>query len=273
MPCWGYVFNEPTVPVAGPGGLVRPGRKVVLLGDTCDSTAIAPLARGCDLISHEATFNRGEGAGEGHLWFKKKRGVGACMLIFIPLRPVALAETLPLLPLLHCTHARVSASFLSPLPRTHTCTLAPCVTGMEEKARIATHSTAEQAGAFAGSIRARNLVLTHFSARYEQNRWLAQRERHVKERGSELNSSVAAGLMEEARGLAGGAKVWLANDFYTFTVGPRQPVSAQAAAESEAAHVGGGGSRLSGGQRGGPREGQFVAARRQGQQGARREQR
>lgn len=31
-------------------------RKVCLLGDTSDSRAIASLARGCDLLSHEATF-------------------------------------------------------------------------------------------------------------------------------------------------------------------------------------------------------------------------
>ena len=37
---------------------------------------------------------------------------------------------------------------------------------MEEKARVATHSTTEQAGLFARDIRARTLVLTHFSARW-----------------------------------------------------------------------------------------------------------
>lgn len=34
----------------------RHSRKVCLLGDTCDSRAIARLAQGCDLLSHEATF-------------------------------------------------------------------------------------------------------------------------------------------------------------------------------------------------------------------------
>lgn len=35
----------------------RKGKKVVLLGDTSDSTSLAEAARGCDLIVHEATFD------------------------------------------------------------------------------------------------------------------------------------------------------------------------------------------------------------------------
>ncbi|BDA44477.1 Zinc phosphodiesterase ELAC protein 1 [Coccomyxa sp. Obi] len=95
VPCWGYVFQEPgtpptpdqalmasagvtedavrsamqrgpSAPVALPDGssvpvreLVRPprrGRKVVLLGDTCNSRAILRVGEGADLLSHEATF-------------------------------------------------------------------------------------------------------------------------------------------------------------------------------------------------------------------------
>lgn len=37
-------------------------RKVAVLGDTIDSRAIAPLALGCDVLSHEATFSRVCGA-------------------------------------------------------------------------------------------------------------------------------------------------------------------------------------------------------------------
>lgn len=38
---------------------------------------------------------------------------------------------------------------------------------MRDKARIATHSTGRQAGEFAAAVRARQLVLTHFSGRYQ----------------------------------------------------------------------------------------------------------
>lgn len=158
MPCWGYVFQEPDTTIPGSSNeAVRPGRKLVILGDTMDSTAIAEIARGCDLISHEATFNR----------------------------------------------------------------------GMEAKALIATHSTAEQAGAFARSIDAKSLVLTHFSARYEQMDKMSKAWAAAKARGvtmAELNAGVAGQLQQEAKEAAGPCKVYLANDYYTFTVPPQEVV-------------------------------------------------
>lgn len=59
VPCWGYVFRE-VQPASGPDAPPNPAsRKVVILGDTVNSRAIAPLAAGCDVLSHEATFARG----------------------------------------------------------------------------------------------------------------------------------------------------------------------------------------------------------------------
>jgi ribonuclease Z len=91
VPCWGYVFHERDVPgavdverlMASPLGGKRlgpwlqalkngavidgvrredvcgpsiGGRKVVVLGDTCDSSGIAHLAERCNLLVHEATM-------------------------------------------------------------------------------------------------------------------------------------------------------------------------------------------------------------------------
>eukprot|EP00889_Picochlorum_renovo_P000880 jgi/Picre1/27910/NNA_000873.t1 len=148
MPCWGYVFEEP--PAQG----INP-RKIVLLGDTCNSEAIAKPAMGCDLLSHEATYKN----------------------------------------------------------------------GMEDKARIATHSTSSQAGSFARRVKAKNLVLTHFSARYDQvdkykKMWTTAREKGMTV--GEMQSSSVATLQEEARATAGNARVYLANDFYTFRLSPKR---------------------------------------------------
>ncbi|KAG1659228.1 hypothetical protein FOA52_008997 [Chlamydomonas sp. UWO 241] len=105
VPCWGYVMSETRTRGAGgssgsaDGERTASPRKIALLGDTCNSAAIAPLALGCDVIAHEATF----------------------------------------------------------------------MAGMEDKCRVAQHSTGYAAGAFAGAVLARHLVLTHFSARYRQN--------------------------------------------------------------------------------------------------------
>eukprot|EP01023_Acetabularia_acetabulum_P064517 TRINITY_DN8360_c0_g1_i4.p1 TRINITY_DN8360_c0_g1~~TRINITY_DN8360_c0_g1_i4.p1 ORF type:complete len:554 (-),score=68.95 TRINITY_DN8360_c0_g1_i4:136-1572(-) len=87
LPCWGYVFKEQK----------QNARKVVLLGDTCNSDTLIPIAKNADMLSHEATFSKGH----------------------------------------------------------------------EDKAKKAMHSTAEMAGNFARKIRAKALVLTHFSSRYQ----------------------------------------------------------------------------------------------------------
>ena len=42
---------------AGYSALTRLGRKVVILGDTCNSDTVLAMGRGADLVSHEATFS------------------------------------------------------------------------------------------------------------------------------------------------------------------------------------------------------------------------
>ncbi|KAK9808685.1 hypothetical protein WJX72_001882 [[Myrmecia] bisecta] len=195
VPCWGYVMKEADQPSqinvalvkelgGSPEALVQyvrararsitldtpiqtakgpvelgmlltpgiPGRKIVLLGDTCNSAAVAELAQGADLVSHEATFAR----------------------------------------------------------------------GMEEKAHIAQHSTADMAGAFARCINARDLVLTHFSARYTPTR----KEQHGG-RGTFADDSDAAtadgssdinSLIWQAQQAFGRPNVQAAADFSTFVV-------------------------------------------------------
>lgn len=150
MPCWGYVFEEfPTDDEYAP-------RKIVLLGDTCNSESIARAAMDCDLLSHEATYKN----------------------------------------------------------------------GMEDKARIATHSTSSQAGSFARRVNAKALVLTHFSARYDQvdkykKMWTTAREKGMTV--GEMQSSSVSILQEEAKAEAGDqCRVYLANDFYTFRLSPKR---------------------------------------------------
>uniref|UniRef100_A0A1D2A4U1 SAP domain-containing protein n=1 Tax=Auxenochlorella protothecoides TaxID=3075 RepID=A0A1D2A4U1_AUXPR len=190
VPCWGYVLRERSALAAregpgegaaaglapaegsGPGptplntpGVVRPGRKLVLLGDTAESTAIATLARGADLVSHEATF---------------------------------------------CAR-------------------------MQSKARIATHSTALEAGRFAAQVGARLLVLTHFSARYdtpsrrdggpEEGRGRGRRGGGPPPREPEAPPDVPEEqlqvlLREAAQGLGPGGKLRLARDLLTWRLPP-----------------------------------------------------
>ena len=35
----------------------RPGRKVVVCGDTCDASALARMAEGCDVLVHEVSVS------------------------------------------------------------------------------------------------------------------------------------------------------------------------------------------------------------------------
>lgn len=112
------------------------GRKIVILGDTCDSSQLIPLAYDADILTHECTF--------------------------------AASESL--------------------------------------RAKRAFHSTSTMAGLFASRIRAKNLLLTHFSVRYN----------------SEIPSLTGlfslTSLLKEAQSTAANVKVFIATDFSTFKI-------------------------------------------------------
>ncbi len=110
----------------------RPGRKVVLLGDTQDATGISAAAQGCDLLVHEATYEASRTA----------------------------------------------------------------------KAEQWGHSTSAMAGAFARSVGARHLIITHFSSRYTD---------------ADADGGIAQ-LLAEAQAECPQATVDAADDLWTFTL-------------------------------------------------------
>jgi hypothetical protein len=94
---------------------------------------------------------------------------------------------------------------------------------MAVKARVATHSTGRQAGTFAANVGARQLVLTHFSGRYEGGLEqppppgvAADGAAHVDER-----VSLDALRREAADAAGGGIPVACACDGFTWRVAPR----------------------------------------------------
>ncbi|KAI0722640.1 Metallo-hydrolase/oxidoreductase [Earliella scabrosa] len=133
----------------------KPGRKIVILGDTYDPSPIAELAQDACLLIHEAT--------NAHL-----PGVDP------DTKEADTYET------------------------------------VEARAKSRGHSTPQMAGAFAKRIRARKLVLNHFSARYA---------------GNDDVDDVARRIMAAIRQLAEntyGGEVVCARDLMTFDVGPRK---------------------------------------------------
>lgn len=130
----------------------RPGRKIVVLGDTYDPSPIVPLAMDADLLVHEAT--------NAHL-----PGVDARTK----------AED---------THESV-----------------------RKRAVERGHSTPQMAGAFARRIRAKKLLLNHFSARYPGNDDVDEEARNI------MNA-----IRELAVGEFGSGDVVCARDFMNFDI-------------------------------------------------------
>ncbi|EIW61573.1 Metallo-hydrolase/oxidoreductase [Trametes versicolor FP-101664 SS1] len=133
----------------------KPGRKLVILGDTYDPSPIAGIADDACLLIHEAT--------NAHL-----PGID---------------------------------------PNTKETDTYETV---EERAKSRGHSTPQMAGAFATLIRARKLLLNHFSARYAGNDDVDEDARRVM-----------GGIRELAESTFGG-EVTCARDLMSFDVGPRR---------------------------------------------------
>eukprot|EP00697_Spironema_sp_BW2_P009266 gnl/Spiro4/24102_TR11949_c0_g1_i1.p1 gnl/Spiro4/24102_TR11949_c0_g1~~gnl/Spiro4/24102_TR11949_c0_g1_i1.p1 ORF type:complete len:352 (-),score=45.95 gnl/Spiro4/24102_TR11949_c0_g1_i1:53-1108(-) len=157
------------------------GKKLVLLGDTSDSSAIAPLALDCDVLVHEATN------------------------AFIPE-----ANPPPT-----CTEGRESASKKA---RHAADEGEPQAEGtghggggggnsyeeVEALTKAHGHSTPQMAGRFARDIRAKCLILTHFSQRYKGDQ-------------SEASVSVMNTIRDQAAAQCG-VGVCTAFDFYLHKV-------------------------------------------------------
>mmetsp|Transcript_15058 Transcript_15058/g.38190 ORF Transcript_15058/g.38190 Transcript_15058/m.38190 type:complete len:203 (+) Transcript_15058:115-723(+) len=143
-----------------------PGRKVVILGDTCDNRWIAQNARGADVVVHEATFTN----------------------------------------------------------------------DMRERALIAGHSTAGMAGNFAKYVDAGSLILTHFSARFEDtdSQWEELRRTNAKGKLKDLMQASRASeigsintLKKQAAAKFGKESVFAAEDLMVYCVEKKDPHNSQ----------------------------------------------
>jgi ribonuclease Z len=109
----------------------RPGRKVVICGDTCDSRSLLRLAHGADVVVHEATNTFLPGVDKAKPW---------------PSSAPALA------PMQQQQQQQAHQQQMRMVSR---------------DAVVHGHSTPIMAGAFARAVQARRLVLNHFSPRYK----------------------------------------------------------------------------------------------------------
>lgn len=95
--------------------------------------------------------------------------------------------------------------------------------GMEARCKVAQHSTGWMAGAFAECVRTKQLVLTHFSARYYDTSRPVNGDWRPRPPDMEAEAEAAArsvgALVQEARQYYAG-RVRAASDFCTFQVPP-----------------------------------------------------
>ncbi|KAL8452385.1 hypothetical protein Emed_001390 [Eimeria media] len=140
-------FVFPDGSIVGPsdvfGEALEP-RKFCIAFDTCDASRLIPFARGCDVLVHEATMSGVKGTSS-----KVDDSVD-------PLPPAIKSKCLPGEVSAATAEGRVTAKDL----------MEPHVQAASAAAFERGHASAAMAGAFAASVGASRLILTHFSQRY-----------------------------------------------------------------------------------------------------------
>jgi ribonuclease Z len=87
---------------------------------------------------------------------------------------------------------------------------------MEQKAYISRHSTSDMAGEFAREVRAKLLVLTHFSPRYVG--YVPEGEGDAED----ADTSEVSRLLRQAREAFGNENIVAAHDYFTLRVPRRE---------------------------------------------------
>ncbi|GAX80145.1 hypothetical protein CEUSTIGMA_g7583.t1 [Chlamydomonas eustigma] len=205
LPCWGYVIEE-LLPVSGETNRDKNTRSLMVASSVHNQT-----------VSEEESPLAWTGMPSIYVELHEGKRVGRKVVILgdtvssYPIAPIAL----------NCDLIAHEATFME---------------GMEPKCRVSQHSTAWMAGAFAEAVKARHLVLTHFSARYSSTMPVPNQRVHKiggqgggtsqewrkrpvdLEAEAEEQTKAVRALLNEARQYYRSGTVSAAEDFYTLRV-------------------------------------------------------